>query len=149
MDCNSNFRSDDISSVYISEELVLKQLQDSVKSGLIPDRESGIFLRDGYGALVGVCPANCKTIKDVLKHSTADFRRKMAGKLTIREKIREFINQDLTDNIYFNYKEMVEDGYDLVIGPGCNVHGQQWPRAIYCRNYEEILNQSKSNGRSR
>ena len=150
IDCNSSFRKyDSAASGYISEEVFLRQLQDSVESGLIPDREKGIFIREGFGALVGWCPENCKTIEDAINYSTADFNRKTVGKPTVKEKISEFIHNDITDNFYFNYNKMLQDGYDLVIGPGCSVYGEKWGKAIYCRNYEEILNRPESNQKSR
>lgn len=131
---------------------MLEQLKESIKSGLVPDYEAGIFIKENYGALVGFCPENCITIEDVLGYTQVDFKRKNAGKPTIKGKIREFINGDnLPFNEYFGYKKFVDEGYDLVIGTGCVVHGQKWPKAVYCRNYEEILSNlnEKSKGKNR
>ena len=37
INCNSNLRTDGMFDFEVSDELALKQLNDSVKSGLIPD----------------------------------------------------------------------------------------------------------------
>lgn len=146
IDCNSRFRSDEYTDVQISEEMMLEQLNESIESGLLPDREAGIFIREGYGALVGFCPDNCETIEDVLEYTLNDWNRKTVGKPTLGEKIREVVNGDnLPFEPYYGYSKLVDEGYDLVLGPGCAVYGQQWNKAVYCRNYEELLENSKSN----
>ena len=33
----------------------------------------------------------------------------------------------------------VKEGADLVIGPGCKVEGLQYDKAVYCRNYKEMV----------
>lgn len=125
----------------VSEEIMLRQLRDSIESGLIPDRELGIFIKEGYGALVGCCPANCSSIEDALNYTCLDFNRKSAGRTTIKERLREFMDRDnFPVAPYFGYQQLVNEGYDLVIGPGCEVYGEHWDKAIYCRNYIEILN---------
>ena len=86
----------------------------------------------------------------MLTYTLLDFNRKTVGKPTIRKKINEFISGDnFRYDAYFGYQRLVNDGYDLIIGPGCSVYGEQWPKAIYCRNYEEILNKSKSDAKSK
>ena len=141
MDCNSRYRQDDSGSfceedIEISKEVLLKQLNESIDSGLIVDCEAGIFIKEGYGALVGFCPDNCSTVSDVINYTIPDWKRKTVGKPTIREKIREIMSgENLPFGPYFGYKEMSESGYDLVIGPGGMVYGQKWNKAVYCRNY--------------
>lgn len=150
MDCNSRFRFDEMHDFEITEEMMLEQLNESMESGLILDRETGIFIRDGYGALVGFCPENCSTIEDVLKYTLLDWNRKVVGKPTVKEKIREVMNgENLPFDPYYEYHKLVDEGYDLVLGPGCAVYGQQWSKAVYCRNYEQILENSKSNGKTK
>ncbi len=152
MDCNSKIRFDFeiMNDSEISEEMMQKQLNESIESGLIADREAGIFIRDGYGALVGFCPENCSTIEDVLKFTLLDWNRKTAGKPTLKEKIREIIKgNNFPFDPYYEYQELVDEGYDLVLGLGCAVYGQQWGKAVYCRNYDEILEKSKSNGKAK
>lgn len=138
--CNDRLRYDGFSDYKVSEEQFLRELKESIDSGLIPDQERGIFIKEGYGALVGFCPENCHSIEDVISYSSADWNRQTVGKPTIGERAREVINGELTDNTYFGYKNIVKEGYDLIIGPGCSVYGQQWGKAIYCRNYQQILN---------
>ena len=149
VDCNTNYRYSGLDTrpdMEISEEMVLKQLNESVESGLVADRERGIFIREGYGALVGICPENCTTLDDVLKFTSNDFNRGVIGKPTIKEKLKEVITGNhLLKDPYFSYQKLVDEGYDLVLGPGCMVYGQQWNKAIYCRNYEEILENNKVN----
>ena len=139
-DCNSKLRYDGFSDYEVSEEQFLRELKDSIDSGLIPDQERGIFIKEGFGALVGFCPDNCYSMEDVLSYSSADWHRQTVGKPSIGERAREVINGELTDNNYFGYKKMVQEGYDLVLGPGVKVYGQQWGKAIYCKNYQQILN---------
>lgn len=145
MDCNSNIRYDGISDYCASEELILRQLEESTKSGLVPNRELGIYTRDGYGALVGYCPDNCISLEDVVNYTYQDFGRETVGKPTIKEKIKEVVNRDgIPADSYFGYKSLIADGYELIIGPGCDVNGEHWNKAIYCRNYEEILNRDNN-----
>ena len=145
VDCNSRLRFDGFSNVEASEEMMLKQLNESIESGLVVDREAGIFIRDGYGALVGYCPENCSTIEDALKYTFLDRNRKVVGKPTVGEKIREIISgYNLQSDPIYAYQKLVDEGYDLVLGPGCAVYGEQWSKAIYCRNYDEILENSKN-----
>ncbi len=147
INCNSNPRFDGAMDFRAPESIMLEQLNESIESGLIPNHEQGIFIRYGYGALVGFCPENCTTIEDALRFTFADFNRKVVGRPTIKERICELINGDyLLTNPYFGYAKMVEEGYDLVLGPGCVVYGEKWSKAIYCRNYDEILeNSNKKN----
>lgn len=147
VDCNSDFRFDGVNDYQISKEEMLKQLNESIESGLVVDQELGVFIKNNYGALVGFCPENCSTINDVLKYTLLDFDRKIVGKPTAKEKIKGlFDSKDSLYDPYFGYQKLVEDGYDLVIGPGCVVYGEHWDKAIYCRNYEEILSRSNSKG---
>lgn len=135
----------------ITEEEMLKNLKQSIESGLMLDEDAGIFIKEGYGALVGGCPSNCSTIDDAIKFTMADYDRKIVGKPTVKEKLTEIMNRDthlFTDPI-FEYKELIEKGYDLVLGPGCVVNGKIWDKAVYCRNYEEILENIKSEGKIR
>ena len=141
IDCNSRVRFEDIFNFEITEETLEKQLSESIESGLMPDRENGIFLKDGYGALVGFCPNNCSTIDEAIKYTLLDKKRKTVGKPTAMERIREVITGenlpfDVPYDPYYGYHKLIEEGYDLVVGPGCVVNGQQWEKAIYCRNYE-------------
>ncbi len=141
VDCNSNFRFNGVTDYRVSEDVLTRQLDESIESGLIVDRDLGVFIRDNYGALVGFCPDNCMTIEDVLKFTLVDWHRKVVGKPSIKEKIREIKDGDnLPYGPYFGYDKLVDAGLDLVVGPGCTVFGEHWNKAVYCRNYEEILN---------
>lgn len=142
INCNDRLRDDESSygPYEISQEELEKELDESVKSGLLVDYENGIFIKEGYGALVGFCPKNCLTLDDILKYTHNDFNRKVVGKPTFKEKLKEVASRNIIGNdLYFNYQKLVDEGYDLVIGPGCVVHGQKFDRAIYCQNYKEIL----------
>ena len=150
IDCNSRYRYDDSGSfceedIKVSKEVVIKQLNESIDSGLIVDCEAGIFIKEGYGALIGFCPDNCSTIDDVLNYTIPDWERKTAGKPTIKEKIREIKDgENLPFDPYFGYKKLVDNGYDLVIGPGGMVYGERWNKAVYCKNYQTILNRENN-----
>lgn len=139
--CNNRIR-DDFFVYELSDSEYEKQMNESIKSGLIPNYEDDIFVREGYGALVGFCPSNCSTIEDLTNFTVLDFNRNTVGKPTIKEKIKEIVGRNnLSCDPYYNYNRILEEGYDLVIGPGGFVNGENWDKAVYCRNYEDILEQ--------
>ena len=167
VDCNSKTRLimleataiDDI--IEISEKQFIEELEKSIASGLIPDLEKGIFVREGYGALVGEVPSNCKNLEELLKFTEDDFGRKVVtGKPETIEEWRKkwgyskdvakamqmsfpFIEAQ-SPPLFHHYNHLIsEKGYDLVIGPGCSVHGETWGRAVYCRNYLQVLDDER------
>lgn len=151
IECNTRYRNYGTETdIEISEEMMKEQLEESIKSGLIVDQERNIFIKEGYGALVGICPENCATLNDALKYTANDFDRATVGRPTMKQKIQEIVsgNYLLTDP-YFPYQKLIDKGYDLVLGPGCMVYGQKWIKAIYCQNYEEILENNKTNSMSK
>lgn len=88
--CNTRYKysgTDTMPDVEIPEEMILKQLEESVKSGLLVDQERGIFIKEGYGALVGICPENCATLDDALKYTADDFDRTIVGRPTMKQKL--------------------------------------------------------------
>lgn len=131
----------------ITEEEYLDQLLKSYKSGLVADGDKGIYLKEGFGALVDFCPDNCSTLEELLNFTASDFYREKPTGIPITKKVwearygkdRTYLD-GLQDGLYFNYKSLVEEnGYDLVIGPSCSVYGQFWNKGVYCKNYQAIL----------
>lgn len=122
------------------------EMAESEKSGLFPDLAHNIYVREGFGALVGWCPDNCSTLAQLLNYNPYHRLRKIPDKPTLLELIKEFRIR-IADNTLFNnppyyntYKKKFEkDGMDLVIGPGGYVEGEYWEKAVYCRNYRELL----------
>ena len=146
---NSKSRNDEHGNYEISETDFLKELKQSIESGLVVDSETGIFIRKGYGALVGVCPSNCNTIQELINYTYNDFHRKKVGKPTLMEKLHEIKNDStIMTSPHFGYKEYMDEGYDLVIGPGCYVNGEKWEKAVYCKNYLEIMEREKQNNKT-
>lgn len=107
-----------------SETEYLENLKKSIESGLEPDENLDIFVKVGYGALVGFCPSSCETIDQLLNYSFNNSNN---------------VNKNSNIPDYFGYKGDISSGADLVIGPGCSVRGKTWEKAVYCRNYKEIL----------
>ena len=92
-------------------------------AGLVPDYENDLFVRRGYGALCFCC-GSCSTLNEVIKVCK------------------------VFDN-YYDFPEKIKKGYRFVIGPGVNAMSNKLglkivDNAVYCINYEEIL--EKSNG---
>ena len=131
----------------ITDEEWEMQMDESEKSGLIPDFEHNIYVREGYGALVGICPDNCSTLEQLFNYTRYDRIRKVAGKPTLLEylleirvriKYRELFRN--FDGDYFGYKEIFEkEGMDLIIGPGGCFEGEYSKKAVYCQNYKKLL----------
>ena len=149
IECSDRIRDDDFFGVYeLSDSEYEEQMKKSIESGLIPNYEDDIFVREGYGALVGYCPSNCLTIEDLTIFTVLDFNRKTVGKPTIKEKFREIINRKIFSyEPYYGYKRILEEGYDLVIGPGGFVNGHNWGKAVYCQNYKDILEKQRKQKR--
>ena len=136
--------------IQITDEQWKKELADSEKSGLILDLEHDIYIREGYGALVGGCPKNCSTLEQLFNYTKYDINRKIAGKPTLRSFLSEIRDRFvyipgcgftlLEFNDYYGYKKKAEEeGMDLVIGPGGYIEGNYYEKAVYCRNYKELL----------
>lgn len=104
--------------------------------------QRGLFIRKGYRAILGYCPEKCEIIEELLIFSFNDFKRKSICKPTIIERIREHLDQMQYENSpHYDYKEYFAQDYDLIIGSGGVVNGETWKKAVYCRNYEEILSE--------
>ena len=135
----------------VSDEQHLKELKESIESGLIVDEENKVFVKEGYGALVGKCPDNCNSMEDLLSFSSYDRDRKAVGKPTIsermKEKLKELKGEYNLENYYAGFQMLIDEGYDLVVGPGCSFYGNKVEKAIYCRNYQEMI--EKENSRSK
>ena len=154
VDCNTRERTRSkyiIDDYKITEKQFFEEMKKSIDSGLLIDIERGIYIKEGYGALVGICPENCHSLEDLFKFTGADFNRKIVtGKPQTRREWKADV--DATVGPYckiqlpprFYYKHLAEeDGYDLVIGPGGSVKGVTWNKAVYCRNYLQILEQER------
>ncbi len=140
----------------ITDEQWEEELADSEKSGLIPDLEHNIYVREGYGALVGICPNNCSTLEQLFNYSKYDRNRKIAGKPTLLSFLSEVLDRisyvpgygflfiDSIDD-YFGYKRKSEKGMDLVIGPGGYFQGDYFEKAVYCQNYKQLLGINREN----
>lgn len=107
------------------------------------DTENDIYVREGYGAVVGACPDNCENISDVVKFTMYDFNRKKVGESSLVDKI---LGRDKYTKPYYGYGKLLEEGYDLLVGPGGAINGQVANKLVYCKNYLDILNaENKSN----
>ena len=124
--CNNISRNEEI---FVSKEKHSKDLQQSIKSGLIPDLDLNLFVKSGYGALVGFCPPNCDTIEQLLNYSMHEYSKLNISQITAVP--------DTLD--IFGYKSDIENGAELVIGPSCSIRGEIWEKAVYCKNYREML----------
>lgn len=129
--CNTKTRYDDFTyqPLKITDDCYLRELKESVESGLVPVPELDIFVREGYGALVGRCPTECKNLKELF-----NYKRTNSG-------------------AFFGYERYANEGAELVIGPGCKLYGQNFEKAVYCKNYKEMIEkrnlQSKKSGHTR
>lgn len=169
INCNSKNRYNPISVYTINETEWNKQINESENSGLKPIYEKNIFVKDGYGALVGYCPENCQTIDELINYTWQDFHRNTPGNPTFTEKYAEILylinlkmkyygsikkgifgkndqwifdysENSKTKNLkLFIYDELQKNGYKLIIGPGCYANGILYNKAIYCENYDEII----------
>ena len=142
--------------IQITDEQWKKELADSEKSGLIPDLEHDIYVREGYGALVGICPNNCSTLEQLFNYSKYDMNRKIAGKPTLLSFLSEVLDRISyvpgcgfffrDSNDYYGYKKKSEkEGMDLVIGPGGYIQGYYWEKGVYCQNYKQLLGINREN----
>lgn len=129
--CTDRTRYDRVAShpYVIMEGKYLSELKESLESGLIPVPELDVFVREGYGALVGRCPSECKTLEQLYQYNPD---------LSIVEKLKNALTGKKNESI-FDYENYVKEGADLVIGPGCKVEGLQYDKAVYCRNYKEMI----------
>ena len=152
VNCNSRIREDlDCFGIpgtdyKLTEKQYLEELRLSIESGLLPDIEKDIFIREGHGALVGYCPDNCHTLEELLKYTSSDSnRQKVTGAPLTKKEWKDIYGttstySELQLEPYFPYRRYVsENGYDLVIGPGAFVNGQTFNKAVYCRNYLNII----------
>ncbi len=137
--------------IKVSDQENKKDIMASIASGLVLDEENDLFIKNGYGALVGFCPSNCNTIEELIKYTHADFERKTPGHPTLTERIKEMTGpyRNIRNNVYYGYHHYIEEGAELVIGPGCSWHGIVSEKAVYCKNYLEMLDQRKNKGMSR
>ena len=132
--------------VKISDEQKKNYLEQSIQSGFIVDQENDIYIREGYGAVVGACPDNCNNIADVINFTVYDWNRKKVGHPTFMQKILG----ETTKEPYYPYgKFMTEEGYDLVVGPGGYINGEFANKLVYCQNYLDILEAEKTAHKSR
>lgn len=136
INCNSRTRYDRVvhNPYVIMEEKYLRELKESIESGLIPNTELDLFIMDGYGALVGPCPLRCQSLKQLFKY-TPD--------LSMREKLISILDGTKPEKTYSHYEEYYNEGAQLVIGPGCKVNGMEYEKAIYCKNYQEMIEKNK------
>jgi hypothetical protein len=165
---NTNHRArwtDFDDEIQISFDQWKRELTMSAKSGLIPDLSNNIYVREGYGALVGWCPDNCSTLKQLFNYTKDDKFLEVAGSPNLKELLLKLFllitrgelfeeisyrmldlaatiisGEKIEDDDYFGYKKkVIEEGMDLVIGPGGYVEGDIWDKAVYCRNYKQVL----------
>lgn len=147
--CNSRYVQvpyGDGQEVVVSEKTKNEYLKQSIQSGFIIDQENDIYIRKGYGAVVGACPDNCNTINDVLNFTVFDWNRKKVGHPTLKQRL---LGEVTTDPYYPYNKFMTEDGYDLVIGPGGYIDGIKVNKLVYCKNYLDILEAEKKSYKKR
>ena len=125
--------------IELEEDTYLNELKESVESGLVPIPELDLFVREGYGALVCGCPEKCKTLEQFLNYRKKDMF------FDLRDPKGFFVGE----KIYGDYSKDIEEGAELVIGPGCKVLGNTLSKAIYCKNYEEMLMKQNQNNKKR
>lgn len=136
-------------AIEVSDQGNYEDIKTAIASGLVLDKENDLFIKEGYGALVGFCPSNCNTIEELIKYTHADFNRKTPGKPTLIERITEMTGpyRIIRNDVYYGYHHDIEEGAELVIGPGCSWHGIFPEKAVYCKNYLEMLEQRKNKGK--
>lgn len=89
------------------------------RAGLVLDYEKDICIREGYGALVFCCG----------KDSSLD----------------EVIEKSIKFENFYDFPGKINQGYKFVIGPGISIESDEnnnikyLDYAVYCSNYEEIL----------
>lgn len=109
-----------------NETDVLNQQSKFKRLGFIVDTKNDLFVKPSVGALVFFC-GECNTL-DKLLSETKDI------------------------NIYFDIPEMIDNGYQFVVAPVTNkihdvVNGISYGHALFCSNYEEILDRKKAKKR--
>lgn len=131
VNCNSKTRFDDFTYMpfEITEECYLRQLKESLESDIVPFPELDVFVKEGYGALVGGCPLECETLEQLFQYNP---------NLSLIERLKNTLTGKKNKSV-FGYEDYVKEGADLVIGPGCTANGIHYNKAVYCRNYKEMV----------
>lgn len=122
--CSTNITGDDYYD-YVNNTDVNMRCYEYMKAGLVPDFDKDIFVRPGYGALVFCC---------------GDF-----------SKLDKVINECKRFDNFYDFPGKIEEGYQFVIGPGVpkynkflnNISFSHY--AVYCSNYEEIIEKLNNN----
>ena len=143
-----------IPDIKVSDQENKNDIMASIASGLVLDEENDLFIKNGYGALVGFCPSNCNTIEELQRTRFSKYiqsDRKVPGHPTLTERIKEMTGpyRIFRNDVYYGYHRYIEEGAELVIGPGCSWYGDVSEKAVYCKNYLEMLEPRKNRGMSR
>ena len=101
---------------------IFNKQEKYILAGLKPDYQHDLFVRTGYGALCFCC-----------------------GEYNELDRV---IEESMNFENFYNFPEKIEQGYKFVIGPGINTEYKDnklyiTDYAVYCSNYEEILNKQK------
>ena len=85
--------------------------------GFIAYPEYEVYVKASYGAFISNINCEIKTIEDLLN----------------------YYDPLLKANPYENYRELIEKGYELVIGPGAPAkNGVVYGNGLFCKNWQEI-----------
>ena len=88
------------------------------KAGISPYPEYNFYVSNNYGAWMGNIDSRICDLKDLL----------------------DVYQIDLDTYVETPYIEFIEDGYELIIGPGVpETDGKIYGNGVYCKNWLELL----------
>lgn len=117
INCNKSIVIEDNRLKFGTPEDLKKERNMYKLHGFIAYPEYEVYVKAGYGAFITNIESEINTIDDLLN----------------------YYDPILKSNPYEDYRELIEKGYELVIGPGAPAkNGVVYGNGLFCKNWQEI-----------